>query len=319
MGSIVADPGSTPATPSAAPTASPSTPPTSAAALGALLLVQLLFGAMPVVGKLALAGFGADGLAFLRMAGAAVAFHLVRALLGLPGIPLRDQAPVALCAVLGVSANQLLFLNGLARTSATHAALLTTTIPVLTVVVAAALGRERLHARRIVGIAISLAGVLYLVLGKDPTGRASLLGDLLIFGNASVYAGYLVLSRDLLARHAPLSVLPWLFTWGLLTGLPFTGIPSFDGATREAALAAAFIVLGPTIASYWLNLFALRTVPASVVALFIYLQPSIAAALAVPLLGERPTLRLGLSAALTFAGVWLAQRASPSVTPSRRG
>ncbi|MFN7143836.1 MAG: DMT family transporter [Myxococcota bacterium] len=161
--------------------------------------------------------------------------------------------------------------------------------------------------------------MVYLVLGKDPTGRASVLGDLLIFGNASVYAAYLVLSRDLLARNAPLSVLPWLFTWGLLTGLPFTGLPSFAGATPEASLAAGFIVLGPTIASYWLNLFALRTVPASVVALFIYLQPSIAAALAVPLLGEQPTLRLGVSAALTFAGVWLAQRASPSVTPPGRG
>jgi drug/metabolite transporter (DMT)-like permease len=277
-------------------------------ALSALLVVQLLFGAMPVVGKLAIGAFGPSGVAFLRMAGGMVAFQALRALLKLPGIPLRDQPAVALCAVLGISANQLLFLNGLSRTSATHAALLTTTIPVLTMLVAAVLGREKLHTRRVLGILVALGGVLVLIAGKDPTGRASVLGDLMIFGNAAVYAAYLILSRDLLARHAPLSVLAWLFTWGLLTALPFTGLPDLTGRTTEGWMAAGFIVLGPTIASYWLNLYALRTVPASVVALFIYLQPSIAAALAVPLLNERPTARLGVAAALTFAGVWLATR-----------
>ncbi|MDP2312467.1 MAG: DMT family transporter [Pseudomonadota bacterium] len=290
---------------------------TNGRALASLLVVQLLFGAMPVVGKLAIAAFGASGVAFLRMAGGMIAFQTLRAVLRLPGIPLRDQPAVALCAVLGVSANQLLFLNGLSRTSATHAALLTTSIPVLTMLVAAILGRERLHARRVLGIVVALAGVLTLILGKDPTGKSTHIGDLLIFGNATVYAAYLVLSRDLLSRHAPLSVLAWLFTWGLLTALPFTGLPTLEGHTTEGWLAVTFIVLGPTIASYWLNLYALRSVPASVVALFIYLQPPIAAAMAIPLLDERPTARLGVSALLTFAGVWLATR--PKKIGSVRG
>lgn len=298
--------------PTPAPTLRPGA---EASALAALLAVQFLFGAMPVAGKLAIAGFGATGVAFLRMLGGVVAFHVVRAALRLPGVPLRDQPIVALCAILGISANQLLFLNGLARTSATHAALLTTTIPVLTMLMSAAMGRERLYPGRIAGIFIALAGVLVLVLGKDPTGATTLLGDALILANATVYAGYLVLSRDLLAVHAPLTVLPWLFTWGLLTALPVTGLPTLSGASDEAWLAIIFVVLGPTIGSYALNLYALRTVPPSVVALFIYLQPSIAAALAIPLLDERPTARLLVSGALSFAGVFLATRSSPSVTP----
>jgi drug/metabolite transporter (DMT)-like permease len=269
---------------------------------------------MPVVGKLAIAGFGAPTVAFLRMLGAAVAFHAARVALRLPTVPLRDQPIVALCAILGISANQLLFLHGLALTSASHAALVTTTIPVLTLLVAAVLGRERLELRRIVGIAIALSGVLILVLGKDPTGRATLLGDLLILANATVYAGYLVLSRDLLARHPPMAVLPWLFTWGLVTALPFIGVPELSDRSGEAWLSVAFIVLGPTIGSYALNLYALRTVPASVVALYIYLQPSIAALLAIPLLGETPTARLAVAGAVSFAGVYVASRSSPSVT-----
>lgn len=283
-------------------------------AVAALLFVQVLFGAMPVLGKLAIAGYGAGGLAMLRMGGAALFFQLLRPALRLPALPLREQPFVLLCAILGISANQLLFLHGLARTSATHAALLTTTIPVQTVVIAVLLGRERLDRRRGAGLLVALAGVLLLITSRDPTGHASLVGDLMIFANAGVYAAYLVLSRPLLARFPPLSVLPWLFTWGLLTGLPFAGLPAFDRATGTQALAAAGVVLGPTIGSYWLNLYALKRVPASVVAVFIYLQPPIAAFLAVPLLGERPGVVVLASAALTFAGVWLATRSSPSVT-----
>lgn len=301
------------------PSPSPRRPGFETSALAALLGVQLLFGAMPVVGKLAIAGFGPSDVAFLRMFGAALAFHAARHALGLPRIPLREQPVLVLLAILGISANQLLFLHGLARTSASHAALLTTAIPVLTLLVAAALGRERLSVRRVVGIAVALAGVLVLVLGTDPTGRATLFGDALILANTSVYAAYLVLSRDVLERWPPLSVLPWLFSWGLLTGLPFIGVPDLAGRPLDAWLAVAFIVLGPTIGSYALNLYALRTVPASVVALFIYLQPSIAAVLAIPLLDERPTARLLVSGALSFGGVWLATRSSRSVTRGARG
>jgi drug/metabolite transporter (DMT)-like permease len=281
------------------------------------VVVQLLFGAMPVVGKVAVASFGATGVAFSRMAGGALAFHLAARALRLPLVPLRDQPAVLLCAVLGISSNQLLFLTGLARTSAGHAALLTTMIPVLTVGAAAILGKERLHLRRVVGIGIALIGAVYLIVGRDPSGVATLTGDLLILANTSVYAFYLVLSRDLLGRHAPLAVLPWLFSWGLVTALPFTGLPSFTGHPASAWAALTFIVLGPTIGSYWLNLVALRTIPASVVALFIYLQPSIAAILALPILGERPSGRLVVSALLSFLGVWIATR--PATTVPREG
>jgi drug/metabolite transporter (DMT)-like permease len=107
-------------------------------------------------------------------------------------------------------------------------------------------------------------------------------------------------------------VLPWLFTWGLLSAMPFTGLPTLTGHSAQAWAAVGFVVLGPTIGSYWLNLFALRTVPASVVALFIYLQPAIAAVLALPLLGERPTMRLLGAGVVTFAGVWIATRPPPA-------
>ena len=278
-------------------------------ALAALLTVQLFFGSLPVIAKFAFAGFGADGLASWRIGGAAIAFALWARVRGAPALPWREQPFVLLCAVLGVSGNQLLFLEGLARTSAMHASILTTTIPMLTILAAVALGRERLRRAQMVGVPLALAGVLYLLLGKDPSGHATLLGDLLIVANATIYSVYLVISRDLLARHSPASVLPWLFGWGFLTALPFAGLPPLAVADPRAWAAMAWVLGACTIGTYGLNLYALRTLPSSTVAVLIYLQPFVATALALPLLGEAPSWRMVTAGALTFAGVWIATRA----------
>lgn len=285
-------------------------------AILALVGVQLLFGVWPVVGKYAIGAFGADGLAVMRIGGAAVAFHVVARLADAPAVPWREHPRLALLAVLGISANQLLYIHGLSHTSVTHAAILTTTIPVQTLLVALLLGRETFLPRRAMGIVVALAGAVLLVAAREPAGTATLHGDLLILANTAVYAAYLVLSRDVLARLPPLSVLPWLFTWGLLTALPFAGLPDVTGHPPAAWAAIAFVILGPTVGTYWLNLFALRTVPSSVVAVFIYLQPVVATGLAIPILGERPTVWTVVSALITFAG--MALTTAPSLRPWKK-
>jgi len=62
------------------------------------------------------------------------------------------------------------------------------------------------------------------------------------------------------------------------------------------------------VLTYVLNYWALARVPSSVVALFIYVQPLIAATLSAALFGERPAPRVLAGAALIFAGVFLALR-----------
>lgn len=285
-------------------------------ALAALVAVQLLFGTLPVAGKLALPALGAGGVVGVRVVGAALLFHLVRPLAGVPPLPRALMGKVIGLSVLGISANQLLYMYGLARTSAAHAALITTTIPLLTELAGVALGRSRLSGRRGAGIAVAFAGVAVLVASGDGAGVATPLGDLLVLANATVYALYLVLSRDVLAEAHPLSVLPWLFTWGAVPVLLVAGPPPLTGQPPEVLAGAVWLVLGPTVGTYGLNLYALRHVPASTVAMFIYLQPIVAAILAIPLLGERLTPATILSAIVTFAGVWLAT--APGADGNRR-
>ncbi len=71
---------------------------------------------------------------------------------------------LALLGGLGVARNQILFIFGLQHTTATNAAILMTSLPVFAVAAAAALWRSSASARRrLLGIALSVAGALVLV------------------------------------------------------------------------------------------------------------------------------------------------------------
>src|SRR5262245_46668877 len=114
----------------------------------------------------------------------------------------RDLATIALCSLFGVVINQICFVEGLARTSTAHSALINTSIPVATLLIAILMKREGITGRKLAGIALSLGGVLWLVLhGGARLGGAWMTGDLLTMINAISYSFFLVISRPLLQRH----------------------------------------------------------------------------------------------------------------------
>jgi len=274
----------------------------------ALLAVQLLFGLHPVVSKLAFPAFGPGGVSAWRAVAAAVAFQLAAKASRSPPIPWSLQPRILAASMLGVVSNQLLFIYGLERTTAIHATLIIVTVPVATLSIAIAAGREVASRHRVLGIAIAFLGAALVVSDQGSVSGGNIVGDLMIVANAAAYGAYLVMSRDLLTQVSPLSLAAWVFTWGAPVVLLVTGLPPAAVDDAPAWLALGFVVLGPTIGTYFLNLFALRDVPASVVAVFVCLQPLVAALFARLWLGESLgpfTLVAGL---LTMGGVILATR-----------
>src|SRR4051794_26654010 len=146
----------------------------SAAPHAALVAVQLIFGTWPIVAKVALRALPSTGLVAFRVAGAALALLALLRARGRLVVPRRaDIARLALYSLLGVVLNQFLFVKGLALSTVVNSTLLSTAIPVSTLLVGALLGYERLSARAAVGMVIAAAGVVYLV---DPF-RVDLAGD----------------------------------------------------------------------------------------------------------------------------------------------
>ncbi len=275
----------------------------------ALVAVQIFFGTWPIAGKLVLRVLPSTGLVALRIAGATIAFVLLlRVTAHRPIERKSDYLRLALFSLLGVVLNQFLFVKGLALSTAINATLLSTTIPIFTLLVSFLLGNERPALRHLLGMSLAAAGVIYLV---DPLAanfsRETMLGNILLIANTICYAAYLAISQDLIRRYGALTVITWVFVFGSIMAVPFGGwylarTPLLNVGVM-IWLAVLYIILVPTVGAYYLNAWALGRVAPSTVAIYIYLQPLVALALAPLLLGEQINSRTWLAALLIFAGV----------------
>ena len=126
----------------------------------ALFGAQFAFGVFPVIGKIALVSIPPLPFALFRVAGASALLFLLRRLLPRETIARADWPAILLLSILGVTVNQIFFIEGLSRSTAINATLLMVTIPVLTLGAALLLRREQATPRKIVGCVLALAGAL---------------------------------------------------------------------------------------------------------------------------------------------------------------
>ena len=291
------------------------TSPTPLRVHAALVAVSLLFGANTFVAKIALREVAPLALVVLRTAGTAAILFAVSGgqPRGVSASPFTrgDYARLLAYSLLGASINQIAFLEGLARSTATNAALMVVVVPVLTLGFAVALGRERASLAGILGIALGLAGALLLILPRGGIEMAphAVLGNLLLLLSGASYALYLVLTRSMLARHDPLRVVSWTFLVAALTLWPLglTGLYDLvrSGLSTVGAISVAYVVIGGTAVPYLLNNWALARVHSSIVAVYVLLQPVVAASLGRVFLHERFGPHTAVAAALVVAGVIL--------------
>src|SRR5687768_9191278 len=188
----------------------------------ALIMVQIMFGTWPLVGKVVLRSIPSTGVVAIRVAGAAIALAFVQKIAKeRRKVSGKDLGWLAICSVLGVVLNQLLYLKALSLTTVINSTLLATTIPVFTLLVGAVMGYDRLSWRKVVGIGTAGLGVVYLI---DPFraefSQGTTLGNLLNVANSLSYGAYIVLSKDLVKRHGALNVLTWMFMMGCLVTTP---------------------------------------------------------------------------------------------------
>ena len=282
----------------------------------ALVLVQVFFASLAIIGRFVLPVVPPAALVTFRIFGAAAALLLVNTIRGGPWITdRRALLRAALAGLLGVTANQSLYLFGLQHTTAVNATILVTTVPVITVFGSLLLGLERPSRPKLVGIGLAALGALYLV---DPArlsfSSGVALGNLLILIGMICYAAYFLVSKPLVARYDSITASTYVMLFAALGVLPI-GVPAlvggnFHGISPTIWWLVAYVVLGPTIGAYFLNLWALRRASSNTVATFMYLQPLFAAAVAPLVLpGESLTGRTILAGLTIFAGLGLVIRA----------
>lgn len=279
----------------------------------ALFTVALFYAANYLIAKSVMNDEYVDPLGFvlLRVFWASVLFWLVSLFVKGPKVEREDWLRFIICGLTGAAANQMLFFSGLELTTPVHASLILTTSPILVLIFSKVMLKTPITWRKFAGIATGFAGALALVgLGKPMgDGENILAGDLLIFGNATAYALYLVLVKKLITKYPPLTVMKWVFTSGFIFVLPFgygqlldVEWSDFTGYTWAAIL---YVIICVTFLAYLLNIYALQRVSPATVGFYIYLQPLLAAFMSAMVGMESIDLVKVLSGILIFLGVFL--------------
>jgi len=223
----------------------------------------------------------------------------------------RDWLGVAALGVMFYGVFFVVYGEALVYTTAARGSLAVSTLPVLTMMVAALLGRERLTARKTLGVLVAMGGVaIALAAGLGDAPAEAWQGDLIMVAGMLSMALYNVLSRPLMARSSPLGYATAGMAFGagcnvLLAwhGGGFSAVETFGAAQWAAALyLGAFAgALG-----FYLWVYALERTTPTRVANTITVSPIAAALLGAILVGEPigPSLLIGIAA--VGAGIWLA-------------
>ncbi len=291
----------------------------------ALFLVNALYGANHVVAKGVMPDYLSPSVfIFLRAAGAVTMFWLVKLLFVREKVKRKDLLRLAACGLFGVAVNQLFFFHGLSLTSSINSGIIMTINPILVVILSYFILKEAITWRRSVGILLGAAGATLLTLTAGTGSGDSLLGDLFIFINASSYAVYLVIVKPLMKKYAPLTVITYVFSFGLLyvTLYPPTLVElagtDFQAIPGDKIGVIIFVIVGVTFLTYLLTVYGLKYVSPSVSSAYIYLQPVLVMAFAFLLstmgLAEDYTNTITLQKVLymlmIFSGVYLTTSSS---------
>ena len=280
----------------------------------ALIIVQALFGSLPVIGKVVLAVLPPMALVGFRVGITGLLLFTVQLYRGRVWLRQRgDYIRLAVLSLFGVVFNQLLFIGGLSLTKAANTSLLAVTIPIFTLIVGAVAGTERLRGATVAGIVLAATGVVLLI---DPRAASfsseTTIGDLMIIVNSLSYGIYVATSKEVITRNGAFRSMMWVFVFASVICVP-VGMVSLTAVETAAVqpniwMLVLYISVGATAAPYLLNAWALARVNPSTVAVFVYLQPLIGFVLAVIFLGEAIDFRFIIAASLVFAGVFLGTR-----------
>lgn len=271
------------------------------------------WGLMSPLGKDAMMhGIKQFDLVTFRVVGACILFWVTSLFTKKEHVPLKDKLTFIGAGIFGLVFNQCNFTLGLNLTSPINASIVTTTLPIFSMILAAIILREPITGMKAGGVLLGCSGAVILILTSasatsDKVG--DIRGDFLCLCAQLSFALYLTLFRNILARYSVFTMNKWMFFWAAVMITPFTISDvmeiEWSAVPLKSWLETGYVVCCGTYLSYILMMVAQRTLRPTVVSVYNYVQP-ITAVVSSLILGIS-VLQWSqvLAIALVFSGVWL--------------
>ena len=251
----------------------------------------------------------------LRAIGASALFWLISLFLPKERIEKGDSLKIVAASFTGLFVPQMTFLMAITMSSSIDTAVLGTLGPIFTMFFAFIFLGEPITGRKAGGVALSFAGVIFLIFNSVHSGGASSsspLGIALLLLNSISFSFYLGYFRPLISKYSVVTFMKWMFLASLLLSLPFSfkGLISTDFAAIPAGIRweIGYLIVFATFFAYFLIPFGQKRIRPTLVSMYNYLQPIIAAIVSIAIGMDSLTWQKILATAFVVGGVVLVSR-----------
>ena len=271
------------------------------------LTANVMWGLMAPIGKSALQEFSALSVTTFRMIGAAAAFWMLSIFCKQEHVNHRDMLKIFFALVF----NQGIFIFGLSMTSPIDASIVTTTLPIVTMIVAAIYLKEPITNKKVLGIFVGAMGALILILSSQAAsgGNRNLIGDLLCLVAQISFSIYLTVFKGLSQQYSAVTINKWMFVYASICYIPFSyyDISTIQWASIStvAIIQVLYVVLGGSFLAYLCIMTAQKLLRPTVVSMYNYMQPIVATIAAIIMGIGSFGWQKGLAIALVFLGVYI--------------
>lgn len=276
------------------------------------LTANVMWGLMSPIGKFALQEFSALSVTTFRMVGAAAAFWILSAFCKQEHVNHKDMLKIFFASLFALVFNQGVFIFGLSMTSPIDASIVTTTLPIITMIVAAIYLKEPVTNKKVLGIFVGAMGALILILSSQSggdNGGSSIWGDLLCLLAQLSFSIYLTVFKGLTQQYSAITINKWMFIYASMCYIPFSyhdiAIIEWSAISTIAIWQVLYVVLGGSFIAYICVMSAQKLLRPTVVSMYNYVQPIIASIAAVAMGIGTFGWQKGIAIGLVFLGVYI--------------
>ena len=278
----------------------------------ACFLAYAIFGFNIIVCKDLTAGRLLSPLAIftLRSLGAGALFWLISFFTQKEKVEKKDYAGIFAASMLGFFVCQVTFLVGIPHITPMDCSVLSAISPIYTMIIAAIVLKEPITWQKAGGVAVSFAGIIYLIVSRTSaagTTETSLFGILMLILNSLSFSMYLGIFKPLIGKYSVVTFMKWIFLFAFVVSAPFSAreIVTLDWSAIPAIQFAelAFLIFCATFITYFLIPVGQKRIRPTLVSMYSYVQPIIAIVISITVGMEMLTWSKVLAAVMVFGGV----------------
>lgn len=279
----------------------------------ACLIAYSIFGFNIIVCKDLTSGHLISPLAIfcLRSIGAGGLFWLLSAFMPKEKVEKKDYLKIFAASMLGFFTCQITFLIGIPYITPMDCSILTAMSPIYTMAIAALVIKEPITWQKAGGVAISFAGIIYLIVSKaGGTGGAAqttMFGIFMIILNSLSFSMYLGIFKPLIGKYSVVTFMKWIFLFAFVVSFPFAGkeVVTLDWASIPKIQLAEllYLIVCATFITYFLIPVGQKRIRPTLVSMYSYVQPIIAIVISICIGMDVLTWQKVLAAFMVFGGV----------------